>query len=127
MLVLLGTGISISQNRTSATSRSIYQCRLAIIVYPMSYFHVLPAPCKFVPGPSSLPLPPTLLHRIPLANVPVCLLTCHNHLSFQPTIFIKVALYRIWCGANRLGDSGVNRLGQSAMLQLLLSRRVSYC
>ena len=23
---------------------------------------------------------------------------------------IKEALYRIWCGVNRLGDSGVNRL-----------------
>ena len=24
---------------------------------------------------------------------------------------LKGALYRIWCGVNRLGDSGVNRLG----------------
>ena len=36
----------------------------------------------------------------------------------------KEALYRIWCGVNRLGDSGVN---DSAILQLLLTRRVSYC
>ena len=26
---------------------------------------------------------------------------------------IKEALYRIWCGVNRLGDSGVNRLGDT--------------
>ena len=27
---------------------------------------------------------------------------------------IKDALYRIWCGVNRLGDSGVNRLGDTS-------------
>ena len=26
---------------------------------------------------------------------------------------IKGALYRIWCGVNRLGDSGMNRLGDT--------------
>ena len=38
---------------------------------------------------------------------------------------IKGALYRIWCGVNRLGDSGVKVVWiDSAILQLLLSRRV---
>ena len=27
---------------------------------------------------------------------------------------IKEALYRIWCGVNTLGDSGVNRLGDTS-------------
>ena len=27
---------------------------------------------------------------------------------------IKEALYRMWCGVTRLGDSGVNRLGDRA-------------
>ena len=40
----------------------------------------------------------------------------------------KEALYRIWCGVNRLGDSGVNRLGDTSAFvnpagQLLLTRR----
>ena len=40
---------------------------------------------------------------------------------------IKGALYRIWCGVNRLGDSGMNRLGDTSALvipagQLLLTR-----
>ena len=49
--------------------------------------------------------------------------------KFLPSfLVIKVALYRIWCGVNRLGDSGVNRLGDiSAFVnqagQLLLTRR----
>ena len=29
-------------------------------------------------------------------------------------LLIKEALYRIWCGVNRLGDSGVNRLGDTS-------------
>ena len=29
-------------------------------------------------------------------------------------VFIKEALYIIWCGANRLGDSGVNRLSDTS-------------
>ena len=41
---------------------------------------------------------------------------------------LKEALYRIWCGVNRLGDSGVNRLGDTSAFanpagQLLLTRR----
>ena len=41
---------------------------------------------------------------------------------------IKGALYRIWCGVNRLGDSGVNRLDDTSAFvipagQLLLTRR----
>ena len=43
------------------------------------------------------------------------------------TLF-KGALYRIWCGVNRLGDSGVNRLCDTSAFvipvgQLLLTRR----
>ena len=39
----------------------------------------------------------------------------------------KGALYRIWCGVNRLSDSGVNRLGDTSAFvipagQLLLTR-----
>ena len=41
---------------------------------------------------------------------------------------VKGALYIIWCGVNRLGDSGVKVVSiDSAILQLLLSRRVIYC
>ena len=41
---------------------------------------------------------------------------------------IKEALYRIWCGVNILGNSGVNRLGDTSAFvktagQLLLIRR----
>ena len=41
---------------------------------------------------------------------------------------IKEALYRIWCGVNTLGDSSVNRLGDTSAfvnptVQLLLTRR----
>ena len=41
---------------------------------------------------------------------------------------VKEALYRIWCGVNRLGDSGVNRIGDTSAFvnppgQLLLTRR----
>ena len=40
----------------------------------------------------------------------------------------KEALYRMWCGVNRLGDCGVNRLGDTSAFvnpsgQLLLTRR----
>ena len=40
----------------------------------------------------------------------------------------KEALYRIWCGVNRLGDSGVDRLSDTSAFvntagQLLLTRR----
>ena len=40
---------------------------------------------------------------------------------------IKEDLYRIWCGVNRLGDSGMNRLGHTSAFvspagQLLLTR-----
>ena len=48
--------------------------------------------------------------------------------SFYVIVPVKGALYRIWCGVNRLDDSGVKVvLIDSAILQLLLSRRVSYC
>ena len=41
---------------------------------------------------------------------------------------VKAGLYRIWCGVNRLGDSGMNTLGDTSAFvnpagQLLLSRR----
>ena len=48
---------------------------------------------------------------------------------FNLTVSIfKEALCRIWCGVNRLGDSGVNTLGDSLAFvntagQLLLTRR----
>ena len=41
--------------------------------------------------------------------------------------FVKEGLYRIWCGVNTLGDSGVNTLGYTSAFvnpasQLLLTR-----
>ena len=41
---------------------------------------------------------------------------------------LKEALYRIWCGMNRLGNSGVSRVGDTSTIvntagQLLLTRR----
>ena len=41
---------------------------------------------------------------------------------------VKERLYRIWCGVNSLGDSGVNTLGDTSAFvnpadQLLLTRR----
>ena len=44
------------------------------------------------------------------------------------TAQFKEAVYRIWCDVNRLGDSGVNRLGDTSAFvnpagQLLLTRR----
>ena len=52
--------------------------------------------------------------------------TC-GHVNFR-TVLLKEALYRIWCGVNRLGDSDVNRLGDTSAfvdtaVQLLLTRR----
>ena len=43
-------------------------------------------------------------------------------------VAIKAGLYRIWCGVNRLGDSGVHTLGDTSSFvnpagQLLLTRR----
>ena len=45
-------------------------------------------------------------------------------------LLIKEGLYRIWCGANRLGGSGVHTLGDTSAIvnpqpvaQLLLTRR----
>ena len=48
---------------------------------------------------------------------------------FKPRISrLNAGLYRIWCGVNRLGDSGVHTLGDTSALvnlagQLLLTRR----
>ena len=41
---------------------------------------------------------------------------------------LKKGLYRIWCGVNRLGDSGVHTVGDTSAFvnpagQLLLTRR----
>ena len=46
----------------------------------------------------------------------------------QICFLLKEALYRMWCGANRLGDSGVHTLGDNSAFvnpacQLLLTRR----
>ena len=51
----------------------------------------------------------------------------HLYYSLFP-VLIKEALYRIWCGVDKLGDSGVNRLGDTSAFvnmagQLLLTRR----
>ena len=60
----------------------------------------------------------------------------HNSINFMTTvklrlcpiqiIHIKEGLYRIWCGVNRLGDSGVHTLGDTSAFvnpagQLLLT------
>ena len=68
-----------------------------------------------------------------MENIP----TLYTHLQFTVVAIthtnkvkhvIKEALYRIWCGVNRLGDSVVNRLGDTSAFvnpagQLLLTRR----
>ena len=51
----------------------------------------------------------------------------HKHHKFT-TLWVKEALYRIWCGANRLGNSGVHTIGANSTFvnpagQLLLTRR----
>ena len=53
-----------------------------------------------------------------------------NAFKFQNvhTLYIKEGLYRIWCGVNRLRDSGVNTLCDTSAfvnptVQLLLTRR----
>ena len=48
--------------------------------------------------------------------------------GFHDRLHIKKGLYRIWCGVNRLGDSGVHTLGDTSAFvypagQLLLTRR----
>ena len=43
----------------------------------------------------------------------------------QTKVRIKAGLYRIWCGVNRLGDSGVHTLGDTQLFWL--TWRVSYC
>ena len=53
---------------------------------------------------------------------------CIENLVKNSTCLIKEGLYGIWCGANTLGDSGVNSLGDTSafvnrMVQLLLTRR----
>ena len=48
--------------------------------------------------------------------------------KYSSTILNKETLYRIWGGANRLGDSGVHTIGDNSAFvnpagQLLLTRR----
>ena len=48
--------------------------------------------------------------------------------QLQEVYYFKAGLYRIWCGVHRLGDSGVNTLGDTPAFvnpagQLLLTRR----
>ena len=55
-------------------------------------------------------------------------MSCNSDHIIIMDAFIKEALYRIWCGVNRLADSGVNRLGDTSAFvnpagQLLLTRR----
>ena len=40
--------------------------------------------------------------------------TCPATQTTQACKQVKEALYRIWCGANRLGDSGVHTLGNNS-------------
>ena len=52
-----------------------------------------------------------------LCNITECLIT--NALTIVSTIVahcvpLKDALYRIWCGVSRLGDSGVHTLGDNS-------------
>ena len=51
----------------------------------------------------------------------------HKHHNFT-TLWVKEALYRIWCGTNRLGNIDVHTLGANSAFvnpvgQLLLTRR----
>ena len=60
-----------------------------------------------------------------LKNLKTSHYDCHE-------LFLKAGLYRIWCGGNRLGDSGVHTLSDTSAFvnpagQLLLTRRVSFC
>ena len=41
-------------------------------------------------------------------------LNTHGVFSTGDCFLLKEALYRIWCGVNRLGVSGVNRLGDTS-------------
>ena len=53
---------------------------------------------------------------------------CVNGALHRIQILCRRYTFWIWCGVNRLGDSGVKVVWiYSAILQLLLSRRVSYC
>ena len=52
----------------------------------------------------------------------------HMFPHWPDALKIKAGLYRIWCGVNRLGDSGVHTLGDTSAFvnpagQLLLTRR----
>ena len=42
------------------------------------------------------------------------LILCSMPLTIIVRLVFKEALYRIWCGVNRLGDSGVNILGDTS-------------
>ena len=60
-----------------------------------------------------------------------CILRCHVKMLSRKfgggTCFaFKEVLYRIWCGVNRLGDSDVNRLGDTSAF-VNPAVKFSYC
>ena len=58
-----------------------------------------------------------------LTHVTVCTFL----INVAKNVSIKEALYRIWCGANRLGDSGVHTLdNNSAVIYVTKSRTGNY-
>ena len=57
-----------------------------------------------------LPTPPI----VPISWYSYCLCRVDVSLLINMCSFIKEALYRIWCGANRLGDGGVHTLGDNS-------------
>ena len=52
--------------------------------------------------------------KILLVCTELILQTFYNYDILLINLQIKEALYRIWCGANRLGDSGVHTLGDNS-------------
>ena len=68
------------------------------------------------------------MHRSSSLAISHQIVSALNNIKFIINKSVKEALYRMWCGVNRLGDSGVNRLGDTSAfvnptVQLLLTRR----
>ena len=69
------------------------------------------------------------IRDVPVEHNPQYLLLSSYRLCFQiNNQTIKAGLHRIWCGVNRLGDSGVHTLGDTSAFvnaagQLLLTRQ----